>query len=467
MSKSNRNRQSSNHKHLETLENRQLFAASAAVVGGVLKVEGTTLADRIVVEPAMGTIQLANSGLGGSNVKTPIPQYRVRVLDANGTIRNGADGKPMDKSFLRSAVSRVEINAGNGNDEVYTDKIAIPTKALLGGGDDIAWTGSGSDSIYGDAGKDKIFAGAGRDYVYGGDGDDSLYGQGGNDMLYGEAGNDRLFGGAGIDVLDGGAGSDWLEAGSASEEAYGGVDGNAKDFNAYQWSVDGTDRDDVKQGRAHTCSLMSTLAAASYQGIDLTSRISYLGNYEYNVMLYNPAFGYFMPHKVKFDGTMLIRSSDNKVVDPVSVNSSDRGASEFWTVLYQRAYLKYFQNRDITSVDSVMSFTSDSDPSRTMKIVLGKATSTELMPWFAEDLKGKLDNGQVVNAGGTGHRYAVLEVYKNSDGKWMVRLYNPRAYDGTHNDMPIEAVGSSDGKFNMTWSNFTNSEYFTNYTFSR
>ena len=61
----------------------------------------------------------------------------------------------------------------------------------------------------------------------------------------------------------------------------------------------------------------------------------------------------------------------------------------------------------------------------------------------------------------------MLEVFKDSSGEWTVTLYNPRAYDGTHNDMPIEEVGASDGKFNMTWSNFTNSQYFQNYTFSR
>jgi hypothetical protein len=113
-----------------------------------------------------------------------------------------------------------------------------------------------------------------------------------------------------------------------------------------------------------------------------------------------------------------------------------------------------------------MSFTSDPNTARTMKNVLGVDTSTEGMPWFAEDLKGKLDNGQVVTAGGTGHRYAVLEVFQEGS-EWKVKLFNPRAYDGTHNDMPIEEVGADNGVFYMTWSNFTNSEYFKNYTFSR
>jgi len=169
---------------------------------------------------------------------------------------------------------------------------------------------------------------------------------------------------------------------------------------------------------------------------------------------------------VNFEGKLL-KNDEGKNVDPDPATTGANSTTEFWVVLYQRAYLKYFQDRDITSVDSIMSFTSDNDTAQTMKNVLGRDTSTEGMPWFAEDLRGKLQNGQVVNAGGTGHRYAVLECFKDSNDVWKVKLFNPRAYDGTHNDMPIIESGDSDGVFYMTWSNFTNSEYFTNYTFSR
>jgi len=89
------------------------------------------------------------------------------------------------------------------------------------------------------------------------------------------------------------------------------------------------------------------------------------------------------------------------------------------------------------------------------------------MPWFPETLRDKLDAGKVVTVGGHNHRYSVLEVLQD-DGEWKVKLFNPKAYDGSPNDvLPIEKVGANDGVFYMKWSDFTNPFYFTYYTFTR
>jgi Ca2+-binding RTX toxin-like protein len=389
---------------------------------------------------------------------------RVYGGDGADTVYGGADGDTVHgdagNDYIVTYGGADSVYGSAGLDTVYGGDGADYVSA--GDDNDYVVAGDGANTVYGDAGNDTLYGGANDDYLSGSDGDDSLIGYGGNDTLYGRAGNDTLYGGDG---------DDWLEAGSASETASGGAGTN---WNAHQWSVGGTDRADVNQGAAHTCSLMSTLAAASYQGIDLTANITYQGNYHYTVRMFDTALNQWVSIGVDFDGTLL-KNADGKNVDPDPVTVSSQGTTEFWTVLYQRAYLDYFQGKVVTDVDSVMSFTSDPDCAKTMKNVLGVATSTEGMPWFAEDLRAKLDAGQVVNAGGTGHRYSVLEVFQDA-GVWKVELFNPRAYDGTHDpdgkdgpltSFPIEPVGADDGVFYVKWSDFTNPAYFTNYTFSR
>jgi Ca2+-binding RTX toxin-like protein len=512
----------------ENLESRKLMAASAAVVDGILNIEGTNESDRIAVTFEFSTVQ---SGIGVS-VRS---NYRVRVTDSAGTVRSDDAGQTLDRTFNTAGISRIEISALGGADLVNVSALIADTKLLLGGGNDTALGGAGtdeisgasgadsilgnagndnltgesgddklygggnddvldggygSDSLFGEAGNDSLIGGAqsdnlkggdgadsldggaakdwlfgngGNDVLHGGDGDDYVNGEAGADSLFGDVGHDFLFGEAGSDNLQGGPGNDWLDTGSSGETYDGGT---GRNYNARKWSIGGTDRADVHQGRAHTCSLMSTLAAASYQGIDLTSKITVESPFYYKVRMFDTAVNQWVSIGVNFEGKLL-QNDDGRNVDPEPVTTGAGNVTEFWVVLYQRAYLKYFKNRDINDVDSVMSFTSDDDTAKTMKNVLGRDTSTEWMPWFAEDLRAKLQNGQVVNAGGTGHRYSVLECFKDSNDVWKVKLFNPRAYDGTHNDMPIIESGESDGVFYMTWSNFTNGEYFKNYTFSR
>src|SRR5262245_51085479 len=233
----------------EPLEPRQLMAANAGVSGSVLRVDGTDAADRILIEAVTVTIQQSNPSrqLGGSTA--PAVQrdvFHVKVTDSAGNVRSAADGSALDKTFYRAGITRIDVFAGAGNDYVDATTTSVKNKFHLGAGNDEAVAGGADDLIYGESGNDEIWARGGNDKVFCGDG---------ADYASGSTGNDRLFGGAGTDLLSGDAGDDWLEAGSASEIAYGGTGTN---FNAHEWSVNGTDRGDVKQGRAHSCSLMST-----------------------------------------------------------------------------------------------------------------------------------------------------------------------------------------------------------------
>jgi hypothetical protein len=96
-------------------------------------------------------------------------------------------------------VTRIEIDAGRGNDHVdVSENLTVP--ALIIGG-------AGNDQLSGGSGGDTILGGAGNDNIDGRGGNDRLEGQDGNDQLFGGPGNDTLIGGPGNDRTDGGPGT--------------------------------------------------------------------------------------------------------------------------------------------------------------------------------------------------------------------------------------------------------------------
>ena len=268
--------------------------------------------------------------------------------------------------FHLNAVA-VNYTTGGGNDTVIgsllDDRLTGTSgnDRLEGGaGYDTLTGGSGNDTLVGGFGINKLSDGpgndvvdfsenavgvhftpdGGNDVVYGSDEADVLTGTGGDDELHGGMGDDRLFGKGGTDELFGDAGDDWLEAGSAAELAVGGP---GQDSNAYKWDAYGATYDDVRQGGAGTCVFLSALAGGAHQGIDLASRISYLGNYTYNVQLYNPATGTAYNQHVEYNGTIM-KTGSGKRKDPRSAQED-----EYWTILYQRAYLKMTTTLGATS----------------------------------------------------------------------------------------------------------------------
>lgn len=169
--------------HFESLEGRRLLAA--AVLSG---------------NAAPYTLMV--TGTGGSDVVVAaVRGTRLRVA-VNGVIQQ----------FRASAVSQIQIQAGDGADVVDISGVSIP--AYVNGD-------TGNDLIKGGAGNDTLTGGAGKDTLYGNGGNDRLNGNGGNDVLYGGDGNDVLYAGAGVDRLDGGDGNDHFVAGTGADTLLG------------------------------------------------------------------------------------------------------------------------------------------------------------------------------------------------------------------------------------------------------
>src|SRR5207244_7004719 len=84
---------------------------------------------------------------------------------------------------------------------------------------------------------------------------------------------------------------------------------------------------DVDQGQAGTCVILSLIAAVTDSGVNLAARITPLGNNLYSVPLYRPGTGW-ITQTVFYNGTWTAN-------DPVPA-----GAGDFWVLLYQRAFLQ-------------------------------------------------------------------------------------------------------------------------------
>jgi Ca2+-binding RTX toxin-like protein len=134
---------------IETLESRRMLAASAALVGDAVRINGSGGADEIVVRVTRSNVQVTLNG--------------------------------KSSNFARSQVTRLLINGRGGNDSIRL-RGGLPSSINGGRGNDNVTGGSGSDSILGGAGNDR------------------LSGAAGTDLLNGEAGQDTISGGRGPDL---------------------------------------------------------------------------------------------------------------------------------------------------------------------------------------------------------------------------------------------------------------------------
>lgn len=180
-------RSSKRRLRIETLETRATPAIVTWAPGGIISVFGGPGIDKITVQEQPGVIKVLQS-----NVVT--------------------------NSFLPSAVTRVFIDGGAGDD--ILDVSTLTRKAILIGG-------ANDDSMTGGLGADEIYGRDGDDSILGGGGNDKLFGENGNDSVGGEIGNDSLFGGIGDDVLAGNAGDDTIFCEAGNDVGSGG-DGKDK-----------------------------------------------------------------------------------------------------------------------------------------------------------------------------------------------------------------------------------------------
>jgi Ca2+-binding RTX toxin-like protein len=410
---------------LESLEKRDLMAAY--ISGGNLIVAGTNYNDSAIVSDT-GTL------------------YKVTL---NSTV----------KYFSKSAVTtgRVYFYGYNGND--YFNNLAPALQV-------VAYGGYGNDTMYGDARNDYLYGSYGNDYLNGWTGNDvvsgeadndRVYGYSGNDYVYGGTGNDKCYGGSGTDVLYGQDGNDWLDAGSWWEFADGGA--GTGDFNAYVWSVGGATASDVRQGYAPVCSLVSSISAVAHSGVNLASRISYLGNGLYRVGIYNTS-GVYTYVNVSFEG------------DTYGADAIPAAEGESWVLLTQRAYL-ISRGLSVTNPPSLW-------PSEALTALTGRTSYTY---WKGSGfgltdmvrISNELSAGRTVvawtpnstpavNTLVANHAYTVMSInvfFNWATWQWdaTVVVRNPWGYDGA------TASGSStDGLITLSWAQFNSgmTAYTTN-----
>jgi len=178
---------------IESLETRNLMAASIALVGSQLQIRGTDHADEITISQVFQF-----NGINSSS------RFEASVLDTQTGVR-------ISQSFMPAYVNDIIVDALNGNDIVRNNTSRASTinggsgnDFLVGGsGADTIHGDSGIDSIYGRAGSDSLFGDAGADLILGGSANDTISGGDGNDVLAGEGGADSLTGNAGADDMAG------------------------------------------------------------------------------------------------------------------------------------------------------------------------------------------------------------------------------------------------------------------------
>lgn len=195
------------------------------VAGGGADASGVSLS-------ADGTLRVAGTAKANSVVINDLA-----AVGKPGTLRVRSDG--YQRVFAKSAVKRMTVDAGAGDDDVRVDAGTFAAPATLLGG-------AGKDTLTGGAGDDRIDGGAGDDYLRGdlwADADPTGV-HTGNDTLLGGDGEDNLLGGGGGDTLDGGAGNDYL-AGDYDGRDPGENTGNdtlrGGDGNDYLYGDDGND----------------------------------------------------------------------------------------------------------------------------------------------------------------------------------------------------------------------------------
>lgn len=397
---------------METLEGRRLMAANAALVGNVLRIEGTNVADVARVEVS-GTNLRVVSRSTGENVDTiqSFPAARV-----NSILFLGRDG---DDRFTNNTAKGLTAHGGYGHD------------VLIGG--------SGADVINGEWGNDR------------------LIGNDGNDQLNGGPDQDVLYGGVGGDILDGGSGRDFLDTGANAGDV---IRNGADDFNARVPVVNGTTMEDIDQRASPTCCFLAALQGVARNGVDLAGRITYMGEGLYRVGIFTSP-NMLAQITVRFEGDVTSR-------DPAP------NGNEFWTTLYQRAYVQRMGREVTDGGEALLALTGRNARSfiglpldvfdlnfnemrvalRARKAVLagtsGALLSNPLLVGnaTADRALGEFLNGNPVS----GHCYTVIDAFVRNGVK-MVRLRNPWGVDGG----ALASGDPNDGLIELSYASFKSS----------
>ncbi|MEM8553661.1 MAG: calcium-binding protein, partial [Pseudomonadota bacterium] len=160
----------------------------------------------LVVIEADGTdAMMKANGLSGSVRTLEVETFDVTL--------GGGDDFVIINDTTSTDLIRVELNLGNGFNQLSGSDATVSIDAVAGGGRDSLVGGSGRDTLSGGNSRDTLIGGGDHDVLIGGNGLDSLSGGSGEDTLDGGAGNDTLDGGIGADQLFGGDNNDLLRGG--------------------------------------------------------------------------------------------------------------------------------------------------------------------------------------------------------------------------------------------------------------
>jgi Ca2+-binding RTX toxin-like protein len=388
-----------------------------------------------------GEVDVIATEAGGCNVTVTQPNTWDDI-----TVKDNLTG--VTQTFLGTGfgLTKVVFHGGTGNDRFDASNIWSPVTADGGAGDDT---------------------------LHGGNADDHLYGGAGNDWLFSGQGNNSLYGGSGHNVLYAGDGNDFLDGGGPTGNLVN--PGGGQNFLAYTPVLNGTTPDDVMQRRTPTCWIDSALAAAAKAGINLASRISYLGNGLYSVQLKNPN-GAPTSQLVSLDGGKL------------DFEPALHG-NESWVILYQRALMQQL-GKDWHTLSGY----SGGWPDQVMPFLTGRAAYSRGESWGSgghfdktkdhemQNIQFLLNSGSLVcactNQGdfGTfnvlgsvstpmlagGHCYAVDSI---DMAQATITLRNPWGSDiGDGKDATVPSGNPSDGLVTIAFDEFYNSMW--SYSFS-
>jgi Ca2+-binding RTX toxin-like protein len=417
--------------------------ARAALAGTVLTVYGSEQRDIINIGQNNGLIEIEGIPiLVKGNFEQVVSAREVAVIRVFG--KGGDDVIRLDDGG--------RLDGGNE---------PITARAVIYGGDGddyIIGSPAGPNIIYGDTGKNGVHGLASalnsNDTIYGGNKNDILYGEGGNDKLYGKEGNDQLFGGYGGDWLETEPQSPlWGQRQSSELFNLGPKEIGVNDWCANNWVVGGTRMVDVEQVGSGTCSFLASLASVARSGaFSLANRIRYLGNRDYGVTLFDGTE--WTEQTVHFDGTY------DTDVDP---ESAQRG--EYWTILFQRAYLQMLgwplntaaliglvgeskALNALTGEDSTsMAFPNSVNSFNSIEAALRASPRRNVVvATFPDEL---LDSPRLVG----NHVYTVVDVGRDLLGRpgW-IKIRNPWGID----DLNGGTDGVNDGFITMPWSALIN-----------
>lgn len=279
--------------------------------------------------------------------------------------------------------------------------------------------------------------------------------------------HNQITAGSGDDYIDIGSGTDTTVSGN------GGYDTFKHTFDPKNAVVNRATEDDVQQKGSPTCAFLSSLAAITRHNDQPEKGIVYKGKSGSSYLFQVPIYlnGLKKMTSVYFDGTWT--SNDPQPHDP----------GEYWTILYQRAYLQAM-NVNTSNHDALQWVTNGTTSTQTqiwkdsatvLKALTNLGTTARKANQTITDsdlktLQNASDSGRRMVAGtkGTGaktlftdgsglitnHDYTVHKVYLKA-GTYYVELRNPWGIDSIDSNKNSVALDSkNDGVITITWASF-------------